>query len=96
MFTALAILTLLKYKLKIRYTYKREKIPKNIILFVRIFIVCTILGCLLLPGLTIDRKISNKGAKVMNGLFQTFYLLLLSFISFWLTKKLAAKFKLHN
>jgi hypothetical protein len=96
MFTALAILTILKYKLKILYGYKREKIPVKTIWFVWMFIICTVFGCLLLPTLTVDRKISDKGVKIMNGIFQPFYLVFLSSLSIWLTIELAEKFKLHN
>jgi hypothetical protein len=96
MFTALAIITMLKYKICIHYTFANQKIPTKVQLGIWAFTGVTVLVCILLPSLTVDPYISDRGCKWMNVLVQTSLLLSLSGASMYLAYILNRNFKLHN
>jgi len=96
MFTALAIITLFKYKIRIHYAFKNEQIPSTIILLLQFLVVITVFGVILLAVLTADENISDLGSKVINIVLQTLFLLSLSGLNFFTTKQLTKKFDLHN
>jgi hypothetical protein len=86
MFTALAIITLFKYKIRIHYAFKNEQIPSSIILLLQFLVVVTVFGVILLAVLTANKNISDKGSKINNIVLQTIFLLSLSGMNFFMTR----------
>lgn len=96
MFTALAIITLLKYKTKLNFCFKNERIPDRVTYSFHLFCAITLAGCVLLPLLTVDTHISDKGSHIMNFTIQTTYLIFLSLCSLLLSYRVASNFNLIN
>lgn len=92
MFTALAIITLLRYKVRLNFVFKNEKIPDSVTLSLHFFAAFTVIICIILPLLTVDPKISDKASHYMNLTIQSGYLIGLSITSFLLSKKVMSNF----
>jgi hypothetical protein len=67
MFTALAIITMLKYKLKIDFAYKNNQIPARTVYLIWLISIFTVIGCILLPTLTKNKNFSDKATRIMNA-----------------------------
>jgi len=67
MFTALAIITMLKCKLRIYYGFKGERIPSAVIKSVQIFTIITVIGCILIFCIAASKSISDVVSKSING-----------------------------
>lgn len=81
MFSGLAIITMIKYKIQIEYLFKNEKIQKRTQYSVNGFIVVLIVGSFLLPTLSVNKHVSNSVTKTLNILLQTSLLVSLSVAS---------------
>lgn len=92
MFTALAIITMFKYKVNIYYTCAKQKIPTRVKLGIWAYTVLTVVFCILLPSLTVDRNISDRGCYAMNIIVLTSLLVTLSAASLYLAHILCKYF----
>lgn len=96
MFTALAIITMLKYKLRIEYTFKSQKIPISIVWGINCFTGMVVICCVFLPTVTTDRHVSDKAVLVLEIILQSCLLISLSVSSALIFWRLRRHFKLHN
>lgn len=55
LFTALAIITLMKYKLRVYFLLLNEKVPTQIRVSINCFILLTIAGFIILPTASISK-----------------------------------------
>ncbi len=96
MFTALAIITMLKYKVRLNFVFKNEKIPNSVTLLLHFFTAFTVLGCIVLPLMMVDPHISDRATRITNYTVQFSYLLTLSATSLLLSYKVMSNFNLIN
>lgn len=92
----MAIITLIKYKLRIEYAYLDEIIPNTMVWAVNSYTVLIVFLSFLLPSLTIDRKISDVANKAINYALQGFILISLSALSLFNFFRLKQHLKRHN
>ena len=95
-FTALAIICMQKYKLKVYYQFDCSSIPKTEQRVQQAMTALLFVLMLLLPSISMSRKVSDLAAKTVNLVLQLSFLLALSAISLRLTYKLRERFDTHN
>ena len=95
-FTALAIICMQKYKLKVYYQFNCSTIPKSEQRVQQAMTALLFVLMLLLPSISVSRKVSDLAAKTVNLVLQLSFLLALSAISLRLTYKLRIRFDTHN
>jgi hypothetical protein len=85
-----------KYKLKVYYQFDCSSIPKTEQRVQQAMTALLFVLMLLLPSISVSRKVSDLAAKTVNLILQLSFLLALSAISLRLTYKLRERFDTHN
>lgn len=66
MFTALAITTMIRYKITIEYSFVNSHIPKMLKTFIWGSTSYLILACIILPAVSIDNNVSDLANRLIN------------------------------
>lgn len=66
MFTALAITTLIRYKITIEYSFVNTKVPIFIRKLIWLSTTYLILACIILPSVAIDNNVNDLTNKLTN------------------------------